>query len=116
MATILLTDDDAITRYVMNVVLESHGHSVLFAATPHQAIAVSTQQVVDLLITDIQMPRMDGFELARHVQEHNPSTRVMFVSGYPYPECTLVKPYTAESLIAAVEAMLNGDGSSSKNK
>ena len=107
MATVLIVDDDTITQYVMSVVLESRGHALLHASTPEQALAVSKEHRIDLVITDVHMPGMDGFELARRLQERNPRTHIMYVSGHPYPECTLVKPYSAESLVAAVDAIFN---------
>jgi CheY-like chemotaxis protein len=107
MPTILLVDDDAISRYVLKSVLEDRGYSVL-SATPKQALDIADVHTprIDVLVTDIRMGRVDGFEVARCLLEQRPDLKVIYVSGYPYPECSLLKPFTPEELVAVIEAKL----------
>jgi two-component system, cell cycle sensor histidine kinase and response regulator CckA len=111
MPTILVTDDDEITRFVVRVVLERHGYTVL-SADPDEALEVAEFHAgdIDVLVTDIRMGSIDGFDLARRIRAHRPQVKVIYVSGHPYPECSLQKPYQPESLIAVIENALAHKG------
>lgn len=65
MAKILLVDDDTLSRDMLALTLESAGHSVLMAANGSKALEEARRQRPDLVITDVLMPVMDGFELCR---------------------------------------------------
>ncbi|ODT67216.1 hypothetical protein ABS71_11215 [bacterium SCN 62-11] len=69
-ATILVVDDSATTRSLQCAILESHGYRVLQAADGLEALAILTSQPVDLLLTDLQMPRLDGLGLLAQLQAH----------------------------------------------
>jgi CheY-like chemotaxis protein len=80
--TILLVEDSQDVRTLFERVLSNHGYKVLTAACGAEAIAAATSTPVDLLITDVVMPRMDGPMLAKQIAASQPKIRVIFVSGY----------------------------------
>jgi two-component system cell cycle sensor histidine kinase/response regulator CckA len=87
-ATILLVDDEDSVRRMLTQLLERHGYTVLAAQDGVDALAVSDRYTgrIDLLITDIMMPRMHGRDLSKRLQERRPDTRVLFMSGYASDE------------------------------
>jgi CheY-like chemotaxis protein len=62
MATILVADDDVVGRELSRVQLELGGHQMLEAADGAQALAIARTNQLDLVITDVLMPRMDGYD------------------------------------------------------
>ncbi|HEY4016517.1 MAG TPA: ATP-binding protein [Polyangiaceae bacterium] len=82
--TILLVDDDAQVRALMQNVLVRAGYDVVEAAGPEEALAAlqSGRRDVRLLVTDVIMPKMSGRELAERIQALLPRARVLYVSGY----------------------------------
>jgi len=82
--TILLVDDNDTARDFVCETLEYCGYKVLTASSGSEAIKVfhQTDYPIDLLITDIVMPGMNGQELARIVTKDHPETRIIFMSGY----------------------------------
>ena len=95
------------------------GHRVVEAATPETAIAhFEAMQSVDLLLTDVVMPAMSGFDLFHTLVERQPSLRVLFISGYTdyalfeptiadKGAAFLEKPFSAEALISKVREVLS---------
>jgi two-component system chemotaxis sensor kinase CheA len=65
---VLLADDAATTRALTRSILEASGYEVLAAADGEQAWALLQQQGADLVLSDVEMPRMDGFELTRAIR------------------------------------------------
>jgi two-component system cell cycle sensor histidine kinase/response regulator CckA len=82
--TILLVEDEAIVRRVASRALRRVGYEVLEAESGVQALADYGQypQKIDLLVTDIVMPGMNGRDLARQFLPRHPGTAVLFISGY----------------------------------
>jgi len=82
--TILLVEDEANLRYLARQFLEKQGYRVLDAADGAVAmqIAVAHEGVIQLLLTDVIMPGMNGRELAQHISEIRPSVKVLYMSGY----------------------------------
>src|SRR5260370_35626392 len=84
--------------------LTAKGYTVLDTGDPQQAIRMSTQQAVHLLVTDMVMPPMKGTDLAKRVQEVSPWTKVLLMSPYKVAEVTtsglpfIAKPSTHEPL------------------
>ncbi len=81
--TILLVDDDPDVRAFMREALGIAGFTILEAADGNEAlrIAETTRRPIEMLVTDINMPGIDGLELARRVQALRPDTGVLCMSG-----------------------------------
>ncbi len=83
--TILLVEDDTVVMDVNKSMLENLGYTVLTASNGREALEVcrSEHERVDLLLSDITMPEMDGIELLQTVKEQHPSLKVILMTGYP---------------------------------
>ena len=81
---ILLVEDEEAVRQTMNRLLTTSGYSVILCANAEHAIAFceSNSEEIDLLITDVVLPRTDGIQLFGRLQELRPGTSVLYVSGY----------------------------------
>ena len=82
MTTILVVDDNALDRKLMGKSVEAAGWSVEFAENGRQAFEKIGQKVPDLVLTDLQMPEMDGLELVRQTKARFPATPVVLVTAY----------------------------------
>ena len=117
---ILVVEDDADVLSATSEALREFGYEVLQATTARAALEVlASGTPVDLVFTDIAMPgRMSGRDLAREVEEHHPSVRILFTSGYArraidLGDCgmrakLLRKPYRDYELAVAVREILDG--------
>ncbi|HEX5972194.1 MAG TPA: PAS domain S-box protein [Gemmatimonadaceae bacterium] len=119
--TILLAEDDDAVRAIARETLERAGYRVLAAADGSQALALagSHDGPIDLLLTDVIMPGMNGRELAATLTRRRPGLRVLYASGYTdnmlegqgalTPGVTLLdKPFTPADLAAKVRDVLAG--------
>jgi len=80
---VLVVDDEFLVRSVLSEILKDAGFQVLQAESAGQAIHILEERPqVDLIFSDVKMPGMDGFELARWVNEHNSDMPVILASGY----------------------------------
>jgi two-component system, cell cycle sensor histidine kinase and response regulator CckA len=117
--TILLVEDEEGLRALNARGLASRGYTVLEAGNGVEAIDVleKSGKPVDLVVSDVVMPEMDGPSLARELRSRNPSLKIIFVSGYAedafqknLPEhgqfAFLPKPFTLKQLVAAVKETL----------
>jgi len=82
--TILLVEDEEMVRGLMCEVLEREGYEVLSCAHPKEGIEMSRRHGgrIDLLLTDVVMPGMNGQEMANRILEMLPELQVVFMSGY----------------------------------
>jgi CheY-like chemotaxis protein len=82
--TILLVEDEPGVRELASTVLQEAGYQLLTAATPEEAMAleIGFDGEIDLLLTDVIMPRMTGREVAIHLARRRPQTPVVYMSGY----------------------------------
>lgn len=80
-ARILVVDDEAIVRRFLTLCL-SGDHQVEAAADGQEALERLEAESFDLVISDIQMPRKSGLELAKWLQEHRPRVHCILISGY----------------------------------
>jgi CheY-like chemotaxis protein len=78
---ILCVDDNAQALSVRKFLLETRGYRVLSAASPEQAIELFAGGTVDLVLSDLVMPAMDGNELVRRLKEISPEVPMILVSG-----------------------------------
>ena len=113
--TILVAEDDEMLRTLLGIALESCGYTVLAAAGGAEALQLAELHdgAVQLLISDVVMRGMDGFELADRLVAIHPELRVLLLSGYPVdPElhgdvAFLQKPFRPSVLVARVRALLD---------
>jgi CheY-like chemotaxis protein len=120
--TILLVEDDADVRTLMCEVLQSHAYVVLEANDVGEALAISEHNpaTIDVLVTDVVMPRMSGLELAQRLMPARPGLKVLYISGYTdtvghqrmleHSASFLQKPFTPAALAAAVRRVLDDSG------
>ena len=82
--TILVVDDDALFRAFVRGILTEQGYSVFEACHGEDALELFKQESfsIDLLFTDIVMPKMDGIQLAEHAEKLMPFVKIIFTSGY----------------------------------
>ena len=82
--TILLVEDEKSIRFTMQLFLDKLGYNVLVAETPEAALALAAEyaDTIDLLITDVVMPGMNGRDLAEKLAADHPSMKVLYMSGY----------------------------------
>jgi len=82
--TILLVEDEPSLRTLYNQFLSNRGYTVLLAETPQDALGLFAQQPNDiqLLLTDVLMPGMNGKQVADEIHAVNPAVKVLFMSGY----------------------------------
>jgi CheY-like chemotaxis protein len=115
---ILVAEDEVIVRNVVCLLLQREGYQVLSAADGKEALELARQYqgTIDLLLSDIQMPRMDGISLAEHVIEERPGIRVLLMSGKVSAEIRernirlpfLRKPFVSSVFRDKVRDVLNG--------
>jgi CheY-like chemotaxis protein len=101
--TILLVEDASPVRELVVSLLESRGYTVLAAASAAEALEISVREhgKLDLLLTDVVMPGMNGRELAEQLLAKEPRLRVLFTSGYPADQ--VVHHGIAEAVAAFIE-------------
>ena len=116
MPTALVVDDEPLVRRMVALVLEQDGMSVLTAGSGADAIEVSRshQGEIDLLVSDVRMPQMDGWTLAAQLQAENPDLPVLLISGYYENDAAerskfplLPKPFSVTSLLHIVHGLLS---------
>jgi len=119
--TVLLVEDDPILRSVTRRTLAENGYKVLEAATDSEALLIAEERQkgkIDLILADIVLPGMNGFDLAERVAVSNPGIARVYISGYTdpavikaefiKPESPLVqKPYTTDALLLGLRAALD---------
>lgn len=79
----MLVEDEEVVRIFFGAVLRNKGYEVFEANSGEEALQVLKEgDQIDLIVTDVVMPEMDGPTLYRHIQERWPAIKVVFVSGY----------------------------------
>jgi len=118
--TILLVEDESGVRAFARIAMQRFGYRVIEAASAEAALAVLAEQPdtrIDLLLTDLVLPGMDGRVLATHVRRQRPATRVLFMSGYADRLGTsngflepgfelLEKPFAAQTLLTRTRQLI----------
>ncbi len=82
---ILIVDDDRDVLFFMKLALESEGLDVTCATRGEEALELLAERSYCILLTDQNMPEMDGFELARHARHIQPALTIFMGTGYLYP-------------------------------
>jgi two-component system cell cycle sensor histidine kinase/response regulator CckA len=115
--TVLVVEDEEQVLALVRTILRRAGYEVLEAQSAGDALLIVEQHAgpIDLLVTDVQMPRLLGAELARRIAPHRPSMKVLYMSGYaaaPDPGesevAFLQKPITPDALCRKVREVLGG--------
>jgi CheY-like chemotaxis protein len=116
-----LVDDDEFLRRLVSSILVDHRYHVIEVGNGAEALEVASRHTgqIDLLLTDIIMPKLNGVLLAEKILQQRPGMAVLFMSGYVegsllsarHPEVALLsKPFRADHLLDAVRAALGPVG------
>jgi signal transduction histidine kinase/DNA-binding response OmpR family regulator len=116
-AHILIVDDDDLNLKMLNETLTSRGHQVVAAPTGNEAVELFSRQPFDLVVTDLSMPGMSGWQVAREVKARNPKVPVIMLSGWAIQQdeekvresgvdYVISKPCSLKTLKGAVEEAL----------
>ena len=121
MKRILLVDDVPAVRLSIRAALEAIGHQVLEAADGKEALELLGNQAVDLIVTDLWMPNLDGVELLKRLRAGNANIRVIAISGGGVrkpidvsaalaqtwgADAVLYKPFDNEDLVDEINRLL----------
>ncbi|UST77414.1 response regulator [Pseudomonas siliginis] len=114
-STILVVEDDSIVRMLIVDVLEELDYKVVEADGSEQALAFlqDQSQQIDLMMTDVGLPGMDGRELAGEARKLRPALPILFASGYaenidvPSDMHVIGKPFSIDQLRDKVKGILN---------
>jgi PAS domain S-box-containing protein len=118
--TVLLVEDSDAVRHLAHELLRRQGYQVLEASNPGEALLAAEQHStsIELLLTDMVMPKMTGSDLARRLAAQQPRMKVLYMSGYadtiayhngvlPPGFAFLPKPFTPEALLGKVRETLD---------
>jgi PAS domain S-box-containing protein len=118
--TVLLVEDNPAVQELVSLTLQWYGYNVITAGNGREALEILAlrPQHIDLLLTDVVMPQMNGKELAEQLITHKPMLKVIFTSGYtrqaiahyniPKPGITfLQKPFSPHTLVSTVRQVLD---------
>jgi two-component system, cell cycle sensor histidine kinase and response regulator CckA len=126
--TILLVEDNELVLDVARSMLEINGYRVVSTFLPSTALNLVAQGdfLVDLLVTDVFMPQMNGPELYRRMQERRPELRVLYISGFSDEAINgvmedqnadlLSKPFTSTALLGRIKKIFDGQGKPNPDK
>ena len=116
-ATVLVVEDEEVVRSLVHQVLEADGYRVLVADDGEEAVAIAGANEIQLLVTDLSMPRLGGRALAEELRLASPGLKVLYMSGYaesgilsdgvlPPGTAFIGKPFTLGELTESVGALL----------
>lgn len=122
MSRILLVDDDELLRSMLRIAIGKMGHTVVEAANGNEALARCTEEVPELVLTDIIMPEREGLETIGQMRQRYPKLRIIAMSGGSrlyasdvlkaaklMGACDILeKPFTNQQLASALETALAG--------
>ena len=120
MFQIMVVDDDRNTRRLLQAVLEADGYKVLTAENGEDALALMDSEYVDLVVLDIMMPKMDGWQVCREIRQNSKVPIIMLTAkseerdellGFDLGVDEYIsKPFSPKILVARVEAILRRSG------
>jgi PAS domain S-box-containing protein len=117
--TILLVDDEEGVRKLVFAILKAHGYEVIEANNGQTALSAYEKNAhkIDMVLTDVVMPQMNGFELAERLAEVRPELKILYMSGYrdnpignspgDSNRAFLHKPFTPDTLLHKVRQLLD---------
>jgi DNA-binding response OmpR family regulator len=113
---ILVADDEVMIRNLVTLLLQGKGFVVLSASDGQEALELSRSYpgTIDMLITDMEMPRLNGMDLCAHLREERPGIKMVVMSGADMKQIVgqnlnlpfLPKPFDGETLMARVQGIL----------
>ncbi len=117
MVNILVIDDDKNTRLLLRAVLESEGYDVFTASDGAEGLALMDKTHIDLVVLDIMMPVMDGYEFTRLLRENDNNLPILMISARMLPEDKhrgfivgtddyMTKPIDEEEMLLRIKALL----------
>ena len=119
MARVLIVDDDEADRIVLNTILERADHEVFFAEDGEEALREYGGHAIEVVITDLQMPKVHGLELITVLRDLSPRPAIIAISGTGPDQldmahavgadATLVKPVDRIELLNAVTKAVAGE-------
>ena len=115
--TIVIADDEKNTREGLRWALERKTLNIHLAADGEEALQIIRSEPVDILLTDLKMPKLDGMELLARVRQESPSTEVVMLTGHTHIDQVrqardagvnefLAKPVSVKSLMARLVAVI----------
>ena len=120
LGSVLVVDDEDALRSVLSTELISEGYTVDTAPDGDDAITILQQKTFDLVLLDIKMPRVDGFEVLRFIKQRYPTTKVIMLTGFADlknaieskklgAEDFVSKPYDLVDLLTTIERVLSAE-------
>lgn len=117
MNKILIVDDEPNILLSLEFLFKKEGYQVLIARDGEEALEIIESQTPQLIILDIMMPRVDGYQVCSHVKSHYPSTRVIFLTAKSKAkdlqkgldlgaDLYLTKPFSTKEIITKVRTLL----------
>jgi len=109
---ILIVDDEPEILHLLQKVLEAEGHDVLLAGDGEEALEISREYpvAIDVVLTDLSMPKLDGLELKSRISAERPGIKVLVMSGYVFslPDGTrlMSKPLDLVALKQQIQDLL----------
>ena len=115
---ILLVDDESALLNFLYELLSGKGYNVLCAERADQALNIMEKEAIDLMLSDVIMPEMDGYQLASIVQEKYPDIKIQMASGFTddsqlaikdksLHENLLHKPYQSQLVLKRIRSLLD---------
>jgi len=115
--SILIVDDEAALRELTGVVLEQHGYKIFYAENAKAALKILAEENINLMLTDVIMPGMNGYQLASEVNKKYPQIKIIIASGYNDESQSqqthnslyqyLDKPFRSGDLLKSIRLLLN---------
>lgn len=114
MARILIVDDEEKIRHILSIMLKLRGHYIKEAETGEKALSILEREPFDVIITDLRMPDVDGYQLLQHVKESETPIPVVVITAYATIESAveamkkgavdyITKPFEEEQIVLSVE-------------
>ena len=115
---ILIVDDEDDLRELLSHVLSARGYEIQSAANGEEAILALKRESFDLALLDIQMPKINGIQVLRYINENAPSTRAIMLTGYADLKNAMEarefgatdfisKPYKLDDILSTIQRALN---------